>query len=292
MKKTVSIEIDSGSGFCFGVVNAIKKAENELKEGNVLYCLGDIVHNSMEMKRLEGLGLKSIERDDFKNLKDETVLLRAHGEPPSTYKKAEANNTALIDATCPVVLRLQKSVKSAYQKSKKDSGQVVIFGQIGHAEVNGLVGQTENSAIVIESVKDIYKVDLSLPIRLFSQTTKMVDEFLQIKSKFEELVGDAGVFEVYNTICRQVSGRIDALQKFSKRNDVIVFVSGKKSSNGKALFKECIEANPSSYMVENESEVESRWFLDASRIGICGATSTPDWLMEHVAESIRKQLIP
>lgn len=287
MKTTVSIEIDEGSGFCFGVVNAIRKAEDALKSGEVLYCLGDIVHNNMEMQRLEKMGLKTIGRKEYETIQDNTVMLRAHGEPPSTYAKAEKNKTKLIDATCPVVLRLQRNVLQAYNKSLTDNGQVVIYGKIGHAEVNGLVGQTEGKAIVIESLEDMKKVDLSRPVRLFSQTTMMVDKFLEIKSAFEEQIIDDSVLQVYNTVCRQVSGRIDALQKFSERNDVIVFVSGKKSSNGKALFSECKKANTLSYMVADESEVQIKWFDGAQRIGICGATSTPDWLMKNVAEHIK-----
>lgn len=286
MSKAISIEIDEGSGFCFGVVNAIRKAEDALKSDQTLYCLGDIVHNNMEMNRLENLGLKTIDRSDFSEIKNKTVLLRAHGEPPSTYTKAKENQTTLIDATCPVVLRLQRNVRLAYQRSLEDNGQVVIYGKTGHAEVNGLVGQTDGKAIVIESIEDITKVDLSRPIRLFSQTTMMVDRFLEIKSQFEQQVNSNNTLEVYNTVCRQVSGRIDALKKFSKRNDIIIFVSGKKSSNGKALFSECKKANPQSFMVADTSEVNPQWFNSAKKIGICGATSTPDWLMKDVADHI------
>lgn len=287
MNSTVSIEIDEGSGFCFGVVNAIRKAEDALKSGERLYCLGDIVHNNMEMNRLEKMGLKTINREEYEELKDKTVLLRAHGEPPSTYDKAKENKSHLIDATCPVVLRLQRNVLQAYKKSLGDNGQVVIYGKIGHAEVNGLVGQTNGDAIVIESLGDIHKVDMSRPVRLFSQTTMMVDRFLEIKTAFEKQVSEDNILEVYNTVCRQVSGRIHALQKFSERNDVIVFVSGKKSSNGKALFSECLKTNLQSYMIADESEVQLIWFAEAKSIGICGATSTPDWLMKNVAEHIK-----
>lgn len=287
MKSTVSIEIDEGSGFCFGVVNAIQKAEDALKSGETLYCLGDIVHNNMEMNRLEKMGLKTIDRDEFEKIEDKAVLLRAHGEPPSTYAKAKQNKTHLIDATCPVVLRLQRNVSQAYQKSLRDNGQVVIYGKIGHAEVNGLVGQTEGKAIVIESLDDMPKVDLTRPIRLFSQTTMMVDKFLEIKAAFEQNVANKDFLEVHNSVCHQVSGRIEGLQKFSEHNDVIVFVSGKKSSNGKALFGECLKTNKHSYMVADENEVQLNWFLEAQSIGICGATSTPDWLMKKVAEHIK-----
>ncbi len=270
------------------MVNAIRKAEDALKSGEDLYCLGDIVHNNMEVQRLEKMGLKTIERKEFEALREGTVLLRAHGEPPATYAKAEENKTKLIDATCPVVLRLQRNVRNAYQKSLADNGQVVIYGKIGHAEVNGLVGQTEGNAIVLESKDDISKLDMGRPVRLFSQTTMMVDRYEEIQSLILEQIKERALFEVNNTICRQVSGRIDALQKFSQRNDVIVFVSGKKSSNGKALFRECQKANPQSYMVAGIQDVEKGWFDDKERIGVCGATSTPDWLMREVADKIQQ----
>ena len=290
MKRQISIEIDEGSGFCFGVVNAIKKAEDALKQKQTLYCLGDIVHNSKEVNRLENLGLVTINHDEFDKLENKTVLLRAHGEPPSTYKKATENSTKIIDATCPVVLRLQRNVSEAYKKCLDDDGQIVIYGKIGHAEVNGLVGQTDGKAIVIESLDDIYKVDFNKPIRLFSQTTMQVDKFLEIKVQFESQIKTDCALEVYNTVCRQVSGRISALQKFCERNDVIIFVSGKKSSNGKALFGECKKSNENSYMIADTNEVDIEWFKDAKSIGICGATSTPDWLMKNVASHISKLL--
>lgn len=290
MSTTVSIEIDKGSGFCFGVVNAIRKAEDALNKGDVLYSLGDIVHNTKEMQRLEKMGLKAIKREEYNTIKDKKVLIRAHGEPPNTYQKAKENKTQLLDATCPVVLRLQRRVQKAFQKSQEDHGQVVIYGKIGHAEVNGLVGQTDGEAIVIESLEDMRKVDLSRPIRLFSQTTMMVDKFLEIKASFEQQVTNDNILEVHNTVCRQVSGRIDALHKFSQRKDVIIFVSGKKSSNGKALFGECLKVNTQSYMVADESEVDFNWLTKAQSIGICGATSTPEWLMKNVAEYIKRKL--
>lgn len=283
MNQNISIEIDKNSGFCFGVVNAIRKAEDALQEGVDLYCLGDIVHNNMEVNRLGKLGLKTIDRPTFKNLNDKTVLLRAHGEPPTTYTKAKNNNTKIIDATCPVVLRLQRSVRQAYEKSLHDNGQVVIYGKIGHAEVNGLVGQTENKAIVIQSLEDTNNIDLTRPIKLFSQTTMMVDKFLEIIAFFENQM-NSGQLEVYNTVCKQVSGRIDDLRKFCKRKDIVIFVSGKKSSNGKALFSECLKANKRSYLVADETDVMKEWLINASKIGICGATSTPNWLMKKVGE--------
>lgn len=287
MRKKISVEIDEGSGFCFGVVNAIRKAEDALKSGEDLFCLGDIVHNNMEVHRLENLGLKTINHKEYNALKNNTVLLRAHGEPPTTYKEANDNNTKLIDATCPVVLRLQRNVRQAHKKSLEDNGQVIIYGKNGHAEVNGLVGQTNGEAIVMESIDDINKVDFTRPVRLFSQTTMMVDKFLEIKSLFESKIKDNNTLEIHNTVCRQVSGRIEAIQTFSQRNDVIIFVSGKKSSNGKALFRECKKTNDNSYMIADESEVLKEWFSTAQSVGICGATSTPDWLMKNVANHIK-----
>lgn len=290
MSNSISIEIDEGSGFCFGVVNAIRKVEEALQEENNLYCLGDIVHNNMEMNRLEKLGLKTIHKPEYDKLKNNTVLLRAHGEPPITYATAKENNIKLIDATCPVVLRLQHSVNIAYKKSKEDHGQVVIYGKKGHAEVIGLEGQTDGKAIVLESIEDVSKVDLNRPIRLFSQTTMMVDKFVEIKSFFGKNISDKNILEVHNSICRQVSGRIDALHNFSRRNDIIIFVSGKKSSNGKALFSECKKVNHQSYMIATTSEVSKEWFHNATNIGICGATSTPDWLMKEVSNHIKNLL--
>lgn len=290
MKKKVSIEIDEKSGFCFGVVNAIRKAENALKEGKELYCLGDIVHNSMEVKRLEDLGLKTINHEAFALSHNKTVLLRAHGEPPRTYVRSEVNNITLIDATCPVVLRLQRNVRKAYEQSLKDNGQVVIYGKLGHAEVNGLVGQTDGSAIVIQSSEDIDLIDIEQPVYLFSQTTMMVDKYNVLQSEIQKRISNNAILNINNTICRQVSGRINDLQKFSIKKDVIIFVSGKKSSNGKALFSECRKANKQSHMVADENEVNFDWFNDAQHIGICGATSTPDWLMKKVADFIEVKL--
>ncbi len=290
MSNSISIEIDEGSGFCFGVVNAIRKVEEALKEEKNLYCLGDIVHNNMEMTRLEKLGLKTIHKPEYDKLKNNTVLLRAHGEPPLTYATAKENDIKLIDATCPVVLRLQRSVNMAYKTSQKDQGQVVIYGKKGHAEVIGLEGQTDGKAIVLESIDDIGKVDLNRPIRLFSQTTMMVDKFIEIKSFFEKNISDKNILEVHNSICRQVSGRIDALHSFSRRNDVIIFVSGKKSSNGKALFSECKKVNNQAYMIATTNEINKDWFQNVTNIGICGATSTPDWLMKEVSNYIKKIL--
>ena len=281
----MKVEIDQGSGFCFGVVNAIKKAEQNLKDQEVLYCLGDIVHNNMEMDRLEKEGLKTILKDDYKHITNNTVLLRAHGEPPETYQIAKDNNIKLIDATCPVVLRLQRQVKKAYEESLTNNGQVVLYGKPGHAEVIGLTGQTGNNVIVIASIDDVNKVDLSRPISLFSQTTMMVSKYMEIQDYFKKNTNDK--LDIHKSICKQVAGRIEELRAFSKHNDVIIFVSGKKSSNGKALWGECKKENEKAYMISTLSEINFDWFKKATSVGICGATSTPEWLMKKVAETIK-----
>lgn len=282
MKNHLTIEIDKGSGFCFGVVTAINKAEQNLEKLDYLYCLGDIVHNNMEMERLENSGLKTIHNKEFEQLSSCTVLLRAHGEPPETYQIAKQNNIKLIDATCPVVLRLQRNVKKAYENT--NNGQVVIYGKPGHAEVIGLAGQTNNQAIIIASIEDVNKVDLSRPINLFSQTTMMVDKYLAIQDYFK--TNAKNTLNVHKTICKQVAGRIKELHEFSKRNDLIIFVSGEKSSNGKALFSECKKVNPQTYMISNLDELNKEWFTNVQKVGVCGATSTPEWLMRKIAKSI------
>lgn len=284
MKAKFSVEIDKGSGFCFGVVNAINKAEAKLEEQDSLYCLGDIVHNNMEMDRLEERGLKTIQKTDYSTLKNSTVLLRAHGEPPETYHTAKANNIKLIDATCPVVLRLQRSVKLAYKECHEDNGQIVIYGKPGHAEVIGLAGQTDNTAIIIASIEDVSKVDLSRPIHLFSQTTMMMDQYMAIQAHFKQEA--KSTLNIHKTICKQVAGRIEELHRFSERNDIIIFVSGKKSSNGKALYSECKKANSNTHMISNPEEINFSWFQDVKSVGVCGATSTPEWLMKEVADCI------
>ncbi|NDV58683.1 4-hydroxy-3-methylbut-2-enyl diphosphate reductase [Bacteroides sp. 519] len=276
------IEIDEGSGFCFGVVNAIKKAEEELAKGNKLYCLGDIVHNSKEVERLKAMGLITINHDEFKNLHHAKVLLRAHGEPPETYAIAQQNNIEIIDATCPVVLQLQKKIKQEYDKQESTEKQIVIYGKKGHAEVLGLVGQTESKAIIIESIEDVDKLDFNKSIRLYSQTTKSLDEFKEIVLCSMERISPNATFEYYDTICRQVANRIPNLHKFASSHDLIFFVSGKKSSNGKMLFKECLKVNPNSHLIDNKNEINDSLLANAHSIGICGATSTPKWLMEEV----------
>ncbi len=290
----MNIHIDPNSGFCFGVVYAIQMAEDELDKTGSLYCLGDIVHNGEEVERLKAKGLKIINHEDLKSLKDCKVLIRAHGEPPSTYRTAIQNNIELIDASCPVVLKLQHRVKSSYEDIGEKGGQIVIYGQPGHAEVNGLIGQTNNQAIIVFTEEDLDKIDYSLPIHFFSQTTKstlgfekmerMIQErILQFKGSLEE-----GDFISNDTLCRQVSNREPQLRKFSSANDVIVFVSGKKSSNGKALFSVCRESNQNAHFISHPDEIHADWFEHASNVGIAGATSTPLWLMRKVSDRIQE----
>lgn len=290
MSKDIKIEIDEHSGFCFGVVTAIKKAEEELSKGGVLYCLGDIVHNGSEVKRLEEAGLVTIDHEQFAKLHDVKVLLRAHGEPPATYEMAKRNNITLIDATCPVVLMLQKRIKTEYD-TEGDKSRIVIFGKKGHAEVNGLVGQTDNKAIVIESPSEVSKVGLDKDISLFSQTTKPLDEYNEVAESLREGLKQNGGYSLKfnDTICRQVANRIPNIFNFAKVHDLIIFVSGKKSSNGKSLFAECHRANERSYFISSADELEAVWFADdVKSIGVCGATSTPKWLMEKVADRIKE----
>lgn len=287
----MTITVDEHSGFCPGVVSAIRKAEEQLSETSSLYCLGDIVHNSEEVSRLEQMGLRTIDHEQMQDLCRTRVLFRAHGEPPSTYVMAERNDIEVIDATCPVVLQLQKRIKKVYEESctLQQPLQIVIFGKKGHAEVNGLVGQTEGSAIVIEKPDDIDKVDFSRPVRLFSQTTMPVDTFRELATTMSERMKNQGDFEYKDTICRQVANRIPHLREFSRQHDVVLFVSGKKSSNGKALFGVCHEENPRSYFISHPEEVSPEMIWGAQSIGICGATSTPKWQMEAVAQLLRQQ---
>ncbi len=281
----LQIEIDNGSGFCFGVTTAIKKAEEELENSSApLYCLGDIVHNGMEVERLSEKGLQTINHDDLRKLHDTKVLLRAHGEPPATYELAARNNINVIDATCPVVLQLQKRIKRQYEASP--DAQIVIFGKNGHAEVLGLVGQTDNHAIVIEHFNEVSKLDFNRDIYLYSQTTKSLDEFHKIIEFIQSHISPSATFKSFDTICRQVANRMPNIAAFAARHDVVLFVSGRKSSNGKVLFNECKSVNPRSYQVENAGEICMEWFRDAATVGICGATSTPKWLMEECRDMI------
>lgn len=276
-----NIEIDSESGFCFGVTTAIKKAEEELAKGTPLYCLGDIVHNGQECERLKKLGLITINHEEYAKLKNVKVLLRAHGEPPETYRIAAENNIEIIDATCPVVLRLQKRIKQEYtSKEPEKEKQIVIYGKNGHAEVLGLVGQTNGEAIVIEKIEEVDKIDLSRDVRLYSQTTKSLDEFRNIVSYIEQNISKSATFQYFDTICRQVANRMPNIRKFAASHDVILFVCGQKSSNGKILFHECKEINNRTYQVDKPEDIDMEWFRNAKSIGICGATSTPKWLMD------------
>ena len=276
------VEIDSDSGFCFGVVTAIKKAEEELAETGSLYCLGDIVHNSDEVQRLSGKGLKIITHEELEQLKNVKVLLRAHGEPPSTYQMAKRNNIEIIDATCPVVLRLQQRIKKSFDVDEKQRPQIVIYGKKGHAEVNGLVGQTLGQAIVIENTDELDKVDFSRPIALYSQTTKSLTGFQEIIKEIGCRMHPGVKFESFDTICRSVSNRVEKLQRFAENHDLVLFVAGKKSSNGKVLYAHCHEVNPNTRLIANANEIDPEWIGAATSIGICGATSTPRWLMEEV----------
>lgn len=279
------IEIDQKSGFCFGVVNAIGKAEETLKTAEKLYSLGHIVHNELEVNRLQELGLQTITHDEFFRLKNCKVLIRAHGEPPSTYEYARQNNITLIDATCPVVLKLQQRVKKAAEQMEEENGQVVIFGHRGHAEVTGLAGQTNDSAIVIDSPDDFRKVDPARPVVVFSQTTKSVDDFKLLNQKLQENT-TSGKIETHDTICRQVSNRVPHLEKFATQYDVVIFVGGKSSSNAQVLFNVCLKNNSRTHFVSSADDLLEEWFSGAETVGICGATSTPQWLMETVASRI------
>ncbi len=289
----MEVEIDQNSGYCFGVEFAIQMAEDEMKENGKLYCLGDIVHNDMEVKRLHEKGLRIIDRQQLQELRDCKVLIRAHGEPPETYKIAMENNLELIDASCPVVLKLQNRVKASYDKMKDVEGQIVVYGKKGHAEVVGITGQTSGEAIIVTTPEDLDKIDFEKPITLFSQTTKSTKGFYEIKTLIEERVNQSKTtereekqFVANDSICRQVSNREPQLREFSSKHDVVVFVSGKKSSNGKALYNVCLKQNARSYFVESEKEILESWFQHDDKVGICGATSTPMWLMRQVADHI------
>jgi 4-hydroxy-3-methylbut-2-en-1-yl diphosphate reductase len=278
------VEIDKKSGFCFGVINAIRAAENELNNSENLYSLGDIVHNGKEVERLEKLGLKSISKEEYFTLKNCKVLIRAHGEPPETYDYAKENNIELIDATCPVVLTLQEKVKRSYESKSARQGQLVIYGKKGHAEIEGLNGQTDYNAIVIESKDEIEKIDTSRPVSFYSQTTKRIEDFNEIAGLIHAKMQPGVPVEIKDTICRQVSNRVPNLKIFSKNYDLILFVAGRKSSNGQYLFSICKEENPNSFIISRTDEIQKEWFSGVNSVGICGATSTPNWLMEDVAE--------
>jgi len=308
----MKIEIDSGSGFCFGVTTAIKKAEEELAAGATLYCLGDIVHNGMECERLRQMGLITINHDEMSRLHNVKVLLRAHGEPPETYELARQNNIEIIDATCPVVLQLQKRIKKQYETSpnpipeqgsstrclskggepsaaeRDRRASIVIFGKKGHAEVLGLVGQTHGDAIVIESFDEVKKLDFSRDIYLYSQTTKSLDEFHRIIDYIQQHISPDAEFKSFDTICRSVANRMPNISQFAAKHDLILFVCGRKSSNGKVLFNECLRVNPNSHLIEGPDEIDPRWLDGIRTVGICGATSTPKWLMEQCSAALMK----
>jgi 4-hydroxy-3-methylbut-2-enyl diphosphate reductase len=288
----LNIEIDNGSGFCFGVTTAIQKAEEELAKGNTLYCLGDIVHNGMECERLREMGLITINHDELAQLHDVKVLLRAHGEPPETYELARRNNIEIIDATCPVVLQLQKRIKKQYDGNVDESAQIVIFGKRGHAEVLGLVGQTQSSAIVIESFDEVKRLDFTRDIYLYSQTTKSLDEYHRIIDYIQTHISPDAHFESFDTICRNVANRMPNISQFASRHDLILFVCGRKSSNGKVLFNECLQVNPNSHLIEDSQEIKPEWLEGIETVGICGATSTPKWLMEQARDAILKMQRP
>lgn len=275
----LQVHIDQHSGFCFGVVYAIEMAEEILDNEGYLYCLGDIVHNDEEVKRLAGKGLVIIDHEELKKLTNEKVLIRAHGEPPSTYQLAIQNNLTLIDASCPVVLKLQNRIKNSYDKDEA----IYIYGKHGHAEVIGLLGQTGNKAVVFQDINELDISSLPRNITLYSQTTKSTDKFYEIN----QILKDNGIsINTNDTICRQVSNRDKELRDFASKFDHIVFVSGTKSSNGKVLYNVCKERNPNTYFVSNPEEVDPAWFLENQTVGVCGATSTPMWLMEQVKEKI------
>jgi 4-hydroxy-3-methylbut-2-enyl diphosphate reductase len=287
------INIDENSGFCFGVVKAIQQAEINLRQNGTLYCLGDIVHNNEEVERLKAKGLISINYKQFRQLKNCKVLIRAHGEPPEIYQIAKKNNIELIDASCPVVLKLQNRIRKSFRQLKNSRGQVVIFGKEGHAEVNGLVGQTGGKAIVVKSLPDLDKINFNKPISLFSQTTMNIDDFAIISEEIKLCMKKAMKIntiplKINDTICRQVSNRAPQLKEFALRNNVVLFVSGKNSSNGKVLYEFCKSVNAKTYFISSVKEIKSQWFEKINSVGICGATSTPRWLMEQIAKKVEE----
>lgn len=284
---SLKIEIDNGSGFCFGVTTAIQKAEEELAKGNTLYCLGDIVHNGMECERLRQLGLITIDHEQMASLHNVKVLLRAHGEPPATYELARKNNIEIIDATCPVVLQLQKRIRKQYEASPSGEGaSIVIFGKKGHAEVLGLVGQTQSEAIVIENFDEVSRLDFTRDIYLYSQTTKSLDEFHRIIEYIQQHISPTATFRSFDTICRNVANRMPNISNFATKHDLVLFVCGRKSSNGRVLYNECLRVNPNTYMIEGPNEIDPAWLDGIETVGICGATSTPKWLMEQCRDAL------
>lgn len=287
---SLKIEIDNGSGFCFGVTTAIQKAEEELAKGNTLYCLGDIVHNGMECERLRQLGLITIDHEQMASLHNVKVLLRAHGEPPATYELARKNNIEIIDATCPVVLQLQKRIRKQYEASPSGEGaSIVIFGKKGHAEVLGLVGQTQSEAIVIENFDEVSRLDFTRDIYLYSQTTKSLDEFHRIIEYIQQHISPTATFRSFDTICRNVANRMPNISNFATKHDLVLFVCGRKSSNGRVLYNECLRVNPNTHMIEGPDEIDPAWLDGIETVGICGATSTPKWLMEQCRDALSNE---
>ncbi len=289
----MKVTIDPDSGFCFGVRRAVKKAQTLLEEGGKLYCIGDIVHNRAEIERLEGQGLVSVERRELGKIKGERLLFRAHGEPPASYRIARENNMSLNDATCPIVKKLQETIKKAREDTEKNNGQLVIFGNPDHPETIGLQGQADGKAIVVTNPDNLSEIDPERPVMLFSQTTKSTVDFMQLEKNIRELLRrhfdeNKLPLKVHNTICGQISGRTPRIREFAEKHDVIVFVGGTRSSNAKVLFRHCKDANPRSRFVSAPGEVKAEWFTGARSAGVCGATSTPQWLMKKVAERIRE----
>lgn len=286
------VETDKQSGFCFGVSNAVEIAEKALNEGEKVYCLGSIVHNDEEVNRLSGLGLETINHDEFRKLRNCKVLIRAHGEPPATYKTAEENNITIIEATCPIVKRLQARIREAWQKTSEQNGQIVIFGKKGHAEVVGLMGQINNEAILVSQLSDLESIDVTRPVTMFAQTTMGITPYNEIAEALRQKMRDKGtanpdeLLKVSRTICGQVSNREPHLREFAARYDVIIFVSGRESSNGKMLYSVCKSINPETYFVSSTSEIDREWFRNRQSAGICGATSTPKWLIEQIRDHV------
>ncbi len=288
----MQIEIDDMSGFCYGVVKTIQLAEDALNDGGHVYCLGEIVHNDEEVKRLKSKGLLIIDHDDLKNISNSTILIRAHGEPPETYRQIEDNANPLKEGTCPIVLQLQKKVRAAWEEMKETNGQIVIYGKKGHAEVTGLVGQTNGAAIVVNKTDDLSMIDFSRPVALFAQTTQPMSGYETIGNAIIERMlhffpTDTLPLKISDSICRHVSNRGDHIKKFAHKYDVVIFVSGTNSSNGKVLYDICLKSNSNSFWVTSAGEVKLEWFEHAASVGICSATSTPRWLMEVVAERIK-----
>jgi 4-hydroxy-3-methylbut-2-en-1-yl diphosphate reductase len=286
------VEIDGHSGFCFGVQNAVEIAEKSLAEGEKVYCLGSIVHNDREVERLKSLGLESIDHTKFHDLKDCKVLIRAHGEPPSTYRIAEENNITIIEATCPIVKRLQSRIRETWLRTRAENGQIVIFGKPGHAEVIGLMGQINNEGVLVSRPEDAEKIDISRPMYLFAQTTMGVKDYFDFAEIIRKKIQDTGISEkesllkINRTICGQVSNREPHLREFAAKHELLIFVSGKESSNGKILYSVCRNINPETYFISSPEEIDKSWFIGKSSVGICGATSTPKWLIEKVRDYI------